>query len=88
VPSSARSRSKKRKAEAGPKETAEPAAGVAEELRRLSELRVHLALDVVEAGFKVLAMRYHPDKGGSAETMVTLLQVRADLGKIIDEFYE
>jgi hypothetical protein len=33
-------------------------------------------------------MRYHPDKGGSAETMVTLLQVRADLGKIIDEFYE
>jgi len=86
--SSARSRSSRRKGEAGEKATAEHAAGVAEELRRLTELRVRLALDVVEAGFKVLTMRYHPDKGGSPETMAVLLQVRADLGKIIDEFYE
>ncbi|MBI2155929.1 MAG: hypothetical protein HYU26_03325 [Candidatus Rokubacteria bacterium] len=49
---------------------------------------MRLALDVVEAGFKVLAMKYYPDKGGSRETMVVLLQVRADLSKIIDEFYE
>jgi len=53
-----------------------------------AELRVRLALDVVEAGFKVLTMKYHPDKGGSPETMVVLLQVRAGLSKIIDEFYE
>jgi hypothetical protein len=85
--SSARSRSRRRKGEAGEKGT-EYAAGVAEELRRLTELRVRLALNVVEAGFKALAMRYHPDKGGSPETMVVLLQVRADLGKIIEEFYE
>jgi hypothetical protein len=88
MPSSAGSRSNKRKADAGSKEAAEQAAGVAEELHRLSELRVRLALDLVEAGFKVLAMRYHPDKGGSAETMMTLVQVRADLSRIIDEFYE
>ena len=86
--SSARSRSSKRKAEPGPKETGGHAAGVADELRRLTELRVRLALDVVEAGFKVLTMKYHPDKGGSPETMVVLLHVRADLSKIIDEFYE
>jgi len=61
---------------------------VADELRRLTELRVRLALDVVEAGFKVLTMKYHPDRGGSPEAMVVLLQVRADLSKIIDEFYE
>ena len=88
MPSSARSRSNRSKADAGAQKAAEHAAGVAEELRRLSELRVRLALDMVEAGFKVLAMRYHPDKGGSTETMVTLLQVRADLGTIIDEFYQ
>lgn len=85
---SARSRPSKRKAEACQKETAERVAATSEDLRRLTELRVRLALDIVGAGFKSVAMKYHPDKGGSADTMATLLQVRTDLNKIVEEFYE
>jgi hypothetical protein len=89
VPSSVRSRSSNRKTDSAQKAGAERAAAdTAEELRRLSELRVRLALELVEAGFKLLCMRYHPDKGGSTETMMTLVNVRAELSKIIEEFYE
>jgi hypothetical protein len=88
LPSSVRSRSSNRKADSAQKPAAQRAADTAEELRRLSELRVRLALELVEAGFKLLCMRYHPDKGGSTETMMTLVNVRAELRKIIEEFYE
>ena len=85
---SARSRPNKRRAEAHQKDPLEGAAATSEELRRLTELRVRLALDIVGAGFKSVAMKCHPDKGGSAVTMATLLQVRTDLNRIIEEFYE
>ena len=48
---SARSRSSERKTQTQKKETAYRAAAVAEELRRLTQLRVRLALDIVGAGF-------------------------------------
>jgi hypothetical protein len=83
---SARSRPRKRKAEAHQKETAERGGTTSEELRRLTGLRVRLALDIVGAGFKSVAMKYHPDKRGTAETMATLLQVRTDLNEISEEF--
>ncbi|MEX2224795.1 MAG: hypothetical protein WEG40_23680 [Candidatus Rokuibacteriota bacterium] len=85
---SARSRSSKRKAEVHQEETAERAAAASEQLRWLTALRVRLALDIVGAGFKSVAMKHHPDKGGSSETMAILLQVRTDLNEIIEEFYE
>lgn len=67
---------------------AQRAADTAQDLRRLSELRVRLALELVEAGFKAACMKYHPDKGGSAAMMVTLVQVRAELSAIITEYYD
>lgn len=57
--SSARSRSGSRKADSAQKAAAERAADTAEELRRLTELRVRLALELVEAGFRLLCMKYH-----------------------------
>ena len=86
--SSLPSRSAKRKTDSADTAAAQRAADTAQDLRRLSELRVRLALELVEAGFKAVCMKYHPDKGGSTAAMVTLVQVRAELTGIITEFYE
>lgn len=41
--------------------------------------REEVALQVIAAGYKVLAMKIHPDKGGSAEAMKELNSVREAL---------
>jgi ParB-like chromosome segregation protein Spo0J len=43
------------------------------------ELQRELALQLINAGFRALAAKLHPDKGGSKEAMVRLNQVRARL---------
>jgi len=45
-----------------------------EEERRL---RRRLALDVIDAGYRVVAQRLHPDRGGSSGEMARLNDVRA-----------
>jgi hypothetical protein len=41
--------------------------------------RQKLRRQVVEAGYRTLAVKMHPDAGGSAESMVRLSEVRDDL---------
>jgi hypothetical protein len=43
--------------------------------RRLSQLKLQL----IDIGYKVLAAKLHPDKGGSAEAMVRLNRARSEL---------
>jgi hypothetical protein len=43
------------------------------------EAKRKLALQLIDAGYKVLAMELHPDRGGSQEAMVRLNDVRAEL---------
>jgi hypothetical protein len=48
---------------------------------REDEVRMHreLAVELIEIGFKALATRLHPDKGGSKDAMVRLNRVRHEL---------
>jgi hypothetical protein len=45
------------------------------------EVRLHreMALELVDVGFKALATRLHPDRGGSKEAMARLNRVREEL---------
>lgn len=52
-----------------------------EQETRADEVRLHreLALELVDIGFKALASRLHPDRGGSKEAMARLNRVRTEL---------
>ncbi len=47
-------------------------------------LRKRLALQIVDIGYKALAQKLHPDKGGSKEAMSRLSDVRKRLNSVID----
>jgi len=48
---------------------------------REEEVRLHreLAIELVNLGYKAMAMRLHPDRGGSKDAMARLNRVRAVL---------
>jgi uncharacterized coiled-coil DUF342 family protein len=51
---------------------------------RFKELSNHLksrrlAVQIVDAGYRSLAMKHHPDAGGSHEDMIALTQARDEL---------
>jgi hypothetical protein len=52
-----------------------------EQQTRVDEVRLHrdMALELIDVGFKALATRLHPDRGGSKEAMGRLNRVRAEL---------
>jgi hypothetical protein len=49
------------------------------EQRREQKLEHRLALELIDSGYKLLATRLHPDKGGSLEAMTRLNAVRDKL---------
>lgn len=53
---------------------------------RENEVRLHreLAQELIELGYRALAMRLHPDRGGSKEAMVRLTAVRDELKSIAE----
>ncbi len=52
-----------------------------EKQTRDDEVKLHrdMALELVDVGFKALATRLHPDRGGSKEAMSRLNRVRDEL---------
>jgi len=52
-----------------------------EQQTRESEIELHreMALELIDVGFKALATRLHPDRGGSKEAMARLNRVRDEL---------
>jgi hypothetical protein len=52
-----------------------------EQQTRADEVRLHreMALELIDVGFKALATRLHPDRGGSKEAMARLNRVRDEL---------
>jgi hypothetical protein len=52
-----------------------------EQQTRESEVKLHreMALELIDVGFKALATRLHPDRGGSKEAMARLNRVRDEL---------
>ena len=52
-----------------------------EQQTRADEVRLHreIALELIDVGFKALATRLHPDRGGSKEAMARLNRVREEL---------
>lgn len=50
------------------------------------EVRLHreVALQLIDIGFKALATRLHPDRGGSKEAMTRLNRVRAELKAVAE----
>jgi DUF3102 family protein len=52
-----------------------------EKQTRVDEVRLHreMALELIDVGFKALATRLHPDRGGSKEAMARLNRVRDEL---------
>jgi hypothetical protein len=52
-----------------------------ERQRRKDEVQLHreIALQLIDVGWKALATRLHPDRGGSKEAMVRLNRVRKEL---------
>lgn len=53
---------------------------------RDEEVRLHreLATELVELGYRALAMRLHPDRGGSKEAMVRLNRIHEELKSIAE----
>ena len=47
--------------------------------REIRKVRRDLAFKVIDIGFKVLATKLHPDKGGSTEAMTRLNNIRQSL---------
>jgi hypothetical protein len=58
----------------------------ASEMSRIEELKEHskLALQLIDIGFKALATKLHPDKGGSREAMAILNKVRRVLKEVAE----
>src|SRR5262245_52326180 len=52
-----------------------------EQQTRSDEVKLHreMALELIDVGFKALATRLHPDRGGSKEAMARLNRVRDEL---------
>lgn len=52
-----------------------------EKQRRVDEVKLHraMALEMIDVGYKALASRLHPDRGGSKEAMSRLNVVRVEL---------
>jgi hypothetical protein len=52
-----------------------------EQQTRADEVKLHreIALELIDVGFKALATRLHPDRGGSKEAMTRLNRVRDEL---------
>lgn len=53
-----------------------------------AELRHELSIQLIDIGYKVLATKLHPDKGGSPEAMLRLNAVREILKKAIAEEFQ
>ena len=51
------------------------------------EKKLTLAQDLIVAGYKVLAAKVHPDKGGSNTAMQELNELRDDLLKVVESTY-
>jgi hypothetical protein len=47
------------------------------------KLRKQMALELIDAGFKMLALKLHPDKGGSDEAMRRLTEVYKELKALV-----
>lgn len=47
------------------------------------KLRKQMALELIDAGFKMLALKLHPDKGGSDEAMRRLTEVYQELKALV-----
>ena len=59
----------------------EPDLYAQEQQTRVDEVKLHrdIALELVDVGYKALATRLHPDRGGSKEAMARLNRVRSEL---------
>lgn len=57
-----------------------------EQQTRADEVRLHrdMALELIDVGFKALATRLHPDRGGSKEAMARLNRVRDELKSVAE----
>jgi hypothetical protein len=53
-----------------------------------AEKKLTRAQDLIVAGYKVLAAKAHPDKGGSNAEMAELNELRDDLLKIVESTYD
>jgi Protein of unknown function (DUF3102) len=55
-----------------------------EQQTRTDEVKLHrdIALELIDVGFKALATRLHPDRGGSKEAMARLNRVRDELKSV------
>jgi hypothetical protein len=51
---------------------------------RVDEIKLHrdLALELIDIGYKALATRLHPDRGGSKDAMSRLNRVRDELNEV------
>lgn len=47
--------------------------------------KTQMALDLISAGYRALAMKFHPDKGGSAEQQAALTAARDRLVALVSE---
>ncbi len=56
-----------------------------ENKREEKKLRQQMALELIDAGFKMMAIKLHPDKGGSDEAMRRLTEVHKELREIIEQ---
>jgi hypothetical protein len=57
-----------------------------EQETRRDEIRLHrdLALELIDIGYKALATRLHPDRGGSKDAMARLNRVRIELKDVAE----
>jgi Protein of unknown function (DUF3102) len=57
-----------------------------EQQTRADEVKLHrdIALELIDVGFKALATRLHPDRGGSKEAMARLNRVRKELTSVAE----
>lgn len=65
----------------------EPDLYAQEKQTRADEVQLHrdIALELIDIGFKALATRLHPDRGGSKEAMARLNRVRAELKGVAEK---
>jgi hypothetical protein len=56
----------------------------ADELFKEEKLLRKLALELVDAGYRNLSVKYHPDKGGNSETMRRLSSVRKTIKQAVE----
>ena len=56
-----------------------------ERRRTIEKATDSMAAQIISAGFKALALKYHPDQGGNPETFQELLGTRAILTEVVEK---